>query len=77
MTDGWRGHCGRCDWGEFVEGHRVGSCRKLPPRVVVVDGETEAAWPIVFTDDWCGQFSPRRERPWTMQTSAQGDGGGQ
>lgn len=77
MTDQWRGRCGRCEWGDFASDQLVGSCRKVPPRVVVIDGETEAAWPIVFVEDWCGQFSPRRERPWTMQTSAQGDGGGQ
>lgn len=73
----WASRCTSCDWGQFDAQEFSGFCRKSPPRVVVIDGYPETVWPIVYAADWCAQYTPRRERPWTVQAVAQGDGSGQ
>ncbi len=46
-----------------------GVCRKNPPVVDPVHGGGySATWPIVPGDAWCGQFSPKRQAPWTATT---------
>ena len=77
MTGEWQSRCGACDWGEFVDGDRAGVCRKFPPVVAVRGSDLATVWPTIVRDvDWCAQYTPRRERPWTVQAVAQGDGGG-
>jgi len=50
----------------------VGKCRRYAPRPVqwgeteTADGnrgETDAVWPVVSSDDTCGEFKPREETP--------------
>lgn len=76
MIDAWRSRCGSCDWGHFDAEEFEGVCRKHPPTVVVIDDAPETVWPVVYPHDWCAVYTPRRERPWTVQASAQGDGSG-
>lgn len=33
-----------------------GECRAQPPRLVVVNGLRESAWPVVSRDGWCGSW---------------------
>lgn len=59
--------CSNCRWfderGEpALDGH--GDCKRFPPkyRPVFDPDETDpfGFWPIVFRDDWCGEFKPPR-----------------
>lgn len=43
---------------DVVQGHKVGVCRRYAPRFTsgVGTGETNQNFPIVSTDDWCGEY---------------------
>jgi hypothetical protein len=40
-----------------------GHCRRHAPRPAgkkSLDAEVWAIWPVVFPDEWCGEFMPQR-----------------
>lgn len=49
----------RCDGCKFFDqqtGSDVGQCRRHPPKAFMISNcESESVWPIVGTDDWCGE----------------------
>jgi hypothetical protein len=52
--------------GDWLEMFRQGSCRRLPPQLLVWPGSgdghdplCDARWPHTQPDDWCGEFVPR------------------
>jgi hypothetical protein len=58
--------CARCQWANTQYDVRlerdVLTCRKDPP---TLRGSGRGVWPFVGPQDWCGQFSPKRQAPWT------------
>ena len=56
----------RCDLCSFWVGSSQGkgSCRRHPPRPTGATGQNDLAtnWPLVFANDWCGEFD-LREKP--------------
>lgn len=47
--------CDRCSYFQVITAYTIGECRQFSPET---GGEFEQKWPIVYVDDWCGQFSP-------------------
>jgi hypothetical protein len=44
----------------------AGECRRCSPPVIGSEYGDEAravGWPIVYGDDWCGEFEPDQESP--------------
>lgn len=51
-----------------------GFCRRVAPPCQLVDvvqlaTPSFARWPIVFANDWCGEFAPRAQREGQTATS--------
>ena len=48
--------CKDCRYGECIDG--AVRCRRYAPR----PGLARQEWPIVWEDDWCGEFEPEEEQ---------------
>ena len=54
--------CPRCHFFEYsggpdAQGIRIGWCRRYAPRAVQGDPSgRSAAWPLVHSGDWCGEY---------------------
>ena len=51
----------RCDKCKYYVGHsRVyGTCRRYAPRPILRLYETQASWPEVDADEWCGEWESK------------------
>lgn len=54
-----------CDNCRFLEPNQsntyAGRCQRYAPRPRNQQGgEYRAEWPVVFSDDWCGDFQPKK-----------------
>lgn len=51
--------CSTCEFadpGVGDEGELLVHCRRFPPQLFVLDGETTQAWPQPHHGDWCGEY---------------------
>lgn len=59
--------CARCQWANQEYDPRLAqevlTCHKDTP---IMRGSRRGEWPYVAPNDWCGQFSPIRQKPWTV-----------
>lgn len=63
--------CENCRFAQFIDsGYKT--CRRYPPRpaviirrVILPDIHSAEAFPEVPWDEWCGEYSPRRDPPVT------------
>ncbi len=56
--------CARCVWAQplsFVADNFTHLCRKDPPQLAPKLGGRAGFWPLVRAEDYCGQFTPKRE----------------
>lgn len=56
--------CENCEYYEQRQGHQDGICRIRAPQVVTGinvkgEGRPETGWPVVGTNDWCGEFAQK------------------
>ena len=58
--------CESCEWWDRNQAPAAywGKCRKEPPRAVTEGpyAGTVPLWPETKQIDWCGEWSPRKER---------------
>lgn len=36
-----------------------GVCKRYPPKIVVVNGDSKSQWPITKSNDTCGEFKSK------------------
>lgn len=55
--------CGTCAFAApcVDDGEPYVQCRRFPPTVIVVDGETACGFPTVTEEDWCGEWMSEDE----------------
>lgn len=63
MNDAER-ECGNCDFWQLLtklKDRNRGSCHRHAPRAAFRATEqfTAPTWPVVYSDEWCGDFQPR------------------
>lgn len=62
--------CDECKWWRQIDNGsrhtKVGTCKRMPPSAVPMDDAEavrkrwgRAVWPVMYEDDFCGEFEPR------------------
>lgn len=49
--------CGNCRFC-VLDKDGDGQCRRYPPAVLVDEGTWATVWPVVESDDFCGEWKP-------------------
>jgi hypothetical protein len=54
--------CANCKYLEqgavYLDDDTIGACRRHAPQPVIMgNDESIANWPLVFLEDWCGEFA--------------------
>lgn len=58
-------NCGNCRYYEEDIEDAVGHCRRYPPLPIGDTKANDATWlqPVVFVDDWCGEWNGMPQDP--------------
>ncbi len=57
-------NCEVCEYWHDLKNEPAGECRRYAPHAKrsMEAHRAVAAWPITHPNDWCGDFSPKRDR---------------